>query len=639
MAFRVWCLMTMQRIRIGALVALLGVAIGLTLWAARGWKPTAPPRPARTDPRQAMPTPWRNVRPEVQYVGDVACAACHADIAETYRRHSMGRSLAPIAVLADQQTYGPDVHNPFATLGAHFVVERHGGRVLHRETRRDAHGRSVAETEVEAQYVIGSGSHARSYLFERDEFLFQSPITWYAQQGRWDLSPGFAALHDRFERAVLPECLFCHANRVEPVEHTANRYVQPIFRGYAIGCERCHGPGELHVREREVGAVVEGVDPSIVNPRRLANELREAVCQQCHLEGVQRVLPLGRQPFDYRPGLPLHLFWTVFVASAPASVPSAVASHVEQMHASTCFQASAGKLGCVSCHDPHALPEAARKVAYYRDRCMVCHAEKGCALAPAERLARSQDDCVACHMPRTTATDVAHVAITDHRVPRRPGGATGPLPRASGDLPLVAFHPESRANGRDLGIALTKLARRYPEAGAAAARMALPLLEAAVHEAPQDVAAWEALGSAHASLHRMREALAAAEAALALAPDHEDALENAAAAAEVLRQRDKAIAYWRRAVEANPWSSRTRFHLAQLLAEQKQWQPAVEQCQAVLRFNPANVEVRLLLVACRLETGDVAGAESEFQRVLALKPDDPDRLRRWYAAKRREAAR
>src|SRR5689334_2852470 len=38
-----------------------------------------------------------NPRPGVKPVRDAACARCHAEIAQSYRRHPMGRSLAPIA--------------------------------------------------------------------------------------------------------------------------------------------------------------------------------------------------------------------------------------------------------------------------------------------------------------------------------------------------------------------------------------------------------------------------------------------------------------------------------------------------------------------------------------------------------------
>src|SRR5690348_7016201 len=54
------------------------------------------PTPApETDPRVTFATPYRNVRPDVRYVGDEACARCHRKLAESYHQHPMGRSLAP----------------------------------------------------------------------------------------------------------------------------------------------------------------------------------------------------------------------------------------------------------------------------------------------------------------------------------------------------------------------------------------------------------------------------------------------------------------------------------------------------------------------------------------------------------------
>ena len=51
-------------------------------------------------------SPWKNARPGVKYVGDAACAACHEEIAETFRHHPMGRSLAPIAAGAGHRRSG-----------------------------------------------------------------------------------------------------------------------------------------------------------------------------------------------------------------------------------------------------------------------------------------------------------------------------------------------------------------------------------------------------------------------------------------------------------------------------------------------------------------------------------------------------
>src|SRR5581483_2731240 len=48
------------------------------------------------DPRLTFPTGYLNIHPEVRYVGDQACARCHRRITDSYRRHPMGRSLAPV---------------------------------------------------------------------------------------------------------------------------------------------------------------------------------------------------------------------------------------------------------------------------------------------------------------------------------------------------------------------------------------------------------------------------------------------------------------------------------------------------------------------------------------------------------------
>ena len=51
--------------------------------------------------------------------------------------------------------------------------------------------------------MLGSGRQGASYLIDRDGFLFQSPISWYAQQRRWDLSPGYQKTNAHFDRVIV----------------------------------------------------------------------------------------------------------------------------------------------------------------------------------------------------------------------------------------------------------------------------------------------------------------------------------------------------------------------------------------------------------------------------------------------------
>src|SRR5207302_405536 len=103
---------------------------------------------------------------------------------------------------------------------------------------------------------------------------------------------------------------------------------RPVFDGFAIGCQRCHGPGELHVASR-------GTEKdTIVNPRHLEPALREAVCEQCHLEGEVRLVRHGRGLDDFRPGLPMELFWSVFLPTSETGEGPKAVGHVEQMYQS-----------------------------------------------------------------------------------------------------------------------------------------------------------------------------------------------------------------------------------------------------------------------------------------------------------------
>ena len=56
-----------------------------------------------------------------------------------------------------------------------------------------------------------------------------------------------------------------------------------------------------------------------------------------------RVERAGLRADDYRPGLPLQEFLTVFVPAEARTGENRAVSHVEQVHASRCYRSSAGR--------------------------------------------------------------------------------------------------------------------------------------------------------------------------------------------------------------------------------------------------------------------------------------------------------
>jgi hypothetical protein len=584
-------------------------------------------------------TPYLNTKPEVRYVGDAKCAECHADFMEKYRMHPMFRTLSPVSIDAMPECYKSDVLEPFEAGGLVFSVEKRGNKVFHRETLPTADGRPQPAFETEIDYAIGSGSLGYSFLYERDGYFMQSPISWFSQKQKWALSPGYEHNNSEFQRAIGGECFTCHSNFTEVAGNAFNRYKMPLTpRGYGIGCERCHGPGELHVKHETEGdsTIPEGAK-LIVNPKdkEMPVYLREAVCEQCHLEGSSRVLKRGRQLFDFRPGLPLHFFWSVFVKSEESGENQAV-GQVEQMHESQCYKASKGALSCTSCHNPHLVPGHAEKVGFYRNRCLQCHADKGCSLSETVRRETSKEDnCLVCHMPRVTSTDVAHTATTNHRVPRIPNPSID-KPRAFPKLtrnPLVLFHAplvdsDDAEVNRDLGIALATnptIDQSKPVINVRARQ----LLENATRLRPDDVDAWIALGEIYALKRRYAEGFEAFEKALALARDKESALVRAGETAAANNDPEKVLHYFGRAIAINPYSEYYHGNQARAYAQLRQWDKAAEEARAAVKLKVGST-VRKTLIEALVHLNALEEAAYELENLIRLMPEQAKELRQWY---------
>ncbi len=593
------------------------------------------------DPRQTFATPYRNVRPEVKYVGGAVCAKCHAAIAESYRRHPMGRSLTSQKSGLLQERFDEVAHNPFQFAGITYRVNRLAAGVLHTESVLDSKGNALAEMGASIALSIGSGQNGRAYLVEREGSLTASPICWYPKKAAWDLSPGYDKQNPHFGRPIGTDCLFCHANYAELVPGTSNRYRFASSELQPIGCERCHGPGELHVRRHENSELIAGLDDSIVNPARLEHTLRDSVCEQCHLQGQQRVVRRGLQNFDYRPGMPSHLFFADFVKPRNESDAKFVSS-VEQMRSSQCYQKSAAakKLGCISCHDPHGIPQPENKASFYRDRCMNCHADKGCSLPLAVRLERQKEDnCIACHMP-PTGSNVNHTTITDHRILRIPLSTKENAGQS--EFSLLNFHhdlltPHDPEANRDLAIALIQYADSLPsgEKLRAMIERALPMLNSALDRDELDLPAGEAKGNALWFLGRLEEALKVFEKVLKVEPEREMTLYRAAALSMRLDRFDDALSYAQRAIKINPWRWVYHQTLASAYGKLNDWQASLGSCLEARKLNALEPEINRHLVLCYLRLGEKAKAQKTFEILLLINPSQTEQLKRWFAQQMR----
>lgn len=602
--------------------------------------PTAPaytPDPPTPDPRVTADTPYRNVRPGVKYVGDAACNACHTGICKSYHAHPMGRSAELLPQPSPLEKFPPPGQVAASVGPFDLYAEKTAGGMTHRLKLHDPSPAAVAELVLPVRVAIGSGTRGRSYLSDDGGFLWQTPVSWFGPDQKWDVSPGYR-VSATTRRAILPACLYCHVDDVEPVAGTVNRYREPLFpRQASVGCERCHGPGELHVAERAKGAAVDLPDTSIVNPHHLSPALQLAVCEQCHLQGAERVNRRGRDLFEYRPGLPFEDFVSVYVKHPDIAEVNKSVGQFEQMEQSKCFTRSGGKLVCTSCHDPHLSPAPADRDAHYRQQCNKCHeapGEKRCSLPLPERQAK-QDSCVACHMPKAGSSNIAHASVTNHRVPKAAGPP--PLPRGLeyGVAPLVRFRPGTHLppdeRDRDLGIALARFSQtKLPKDVAAQGTLrpaAVEKLKGSLAKWPGDAEAWAAMALVRNDRGEAAEKLQAATAAAQLSGESEAsmmALAEAAIAAERYDTALDAVAKW---AKANPRSAEPLTARAFIHIRRGDWAPAEESCRSALAINPLHAETRLYLGICLNKRGDPPAGLREARTATQVEPDPREQSR------------
>ncbi len=367
-------------------------------------------------------SPWKNVYDSsAHYVGMQKCRTCHESVYQTFIKTGMGQSFdhatrqksAADFSPAHALVYDKDLdfyYKPYWQNDTLYVMEfrTEGKDTVHKRIQR-------------VDYIVGSGQHTNSHMYDKNGYFYQVPITFYTQKHQWDLAPGFEkGASSRFSRMIEIECMSCHNGYPDFVDNSQNKFVS-VKTG--IDCERCHGPGSLHVAAKESGDIVDtskGPDYTIVNPRRLPTELQNNVCQRCHLQGIA-VLNDNKTFFDFRPGMHLSEVMNVFMPEYEGARDKMImASHVERMKKSRCYVES-GKMSCITCHNPHISVKFTPRE-HFINACMNCHggAKQQQCTEKAEVRAAKGNDCITCHMPHNGSIDIPHVAVTDHYIRKRP---------------------------------------------------------------------------------------------------------------------------------------------------------------------------------------------------------------------------
>lgn len=550
------------------------------------------------------------------YADDAVCADCHRELAESYKQVGMSQSFykpRPDNLIEDWNA-PPYFH---ARSGQYFEMRRRGDAFVFRRYQRAADGSPINVFEQPIDWILGSGHHARTYLYATPGGeLYQLPIAWYTRTHEWRMAPGYdRADHDGVTRRVRHECMFCH-NAYAGVATSSESYWRsqsfPPVLPHGIGCQRCHGPGARHAAIAVTGDVAK-TKRSIVNPARLDVRPRRDVCYECHMQPAVALFGIrkfGRDVYSFRPGQLLADY------APPIDIDEKdrfeINHHPYRLEQSRCFRESGAKLTCLTCHDPHRKVPETQRAAHYRAVCMSCH----------EKAHRATEDCVTCHMPERRTQDVVHAVMTDHFIRRAPPTVDllAPLEEREPNVAEVDFvYPDSAPAGV-LGALYRLVPLVRARGGADAADV--NRLEALIAEAkPAEVEPYLDLAAGLLRQRRYADLEKTAQLILARAPGHPLALEWLGIARTAQTgNRDEAIRLIEESLKRDPNRAEGEFNLGLFLFGAGRVKEAIAHYQRALALRPNFAAAWRRLSEAQTATGDAAAAAESMRRARAISP-------------------
>ena len=583
---------------------------------------------AQSSDQDVSPTVFANLAPDTEFVGDAACFDCHEDQYRGFYEHGMANSMYRLTDDVAVEDFGSEIVVD-STTGLHYEMVAADSGYFQIEYLLDSKGNRVHELSRPMNWVVGSGTSARTYLAENDGWFYELPVTWYTQQGRWDFSPGYRVANKRFNRKIADRCVVCHNSYPAPIEQTNGMYSEMPT---GIGCERCHGPGAEHVEARLVSDPPEGEpDITIVNPEHLSLDRRLDVCQQCHLNGSVSLLRDGRTPYDFRPSESMDQFVSLYNGMENVQEEGiSVISHADRMRQSACFIETLDTprpMECTTCHDPHEGFRSEGDI-YFNTTCMSCHGPQALEAIDAPGAAQThvpEANCVDCHMPQADLLEAPHSAFTDHFI--RVVGREEVAPETATDHDVLTAHfRRDRENSDEARLyeGMAYITRGYQGGFEEAVEKGIRILDEAFAEGATMSEAHYLHGYAHILMGRPVAAIPSLEEAVRLEPDKAERLNALAQAYEQVGGRDPALIerLYREALRIQPELSDIRINLGRYLQTRGRVDEAREAYRLVTESESWNALGWYNLGTLALLEANLDEAARLLERSVKLNPTD-----------------
>ena len=335
-----------------------------------------------------------------------ACESCHSDIYKKHLGTAHFNSSMPASAQTIKGSFDSGLNSFYYDMFSKVMMEKR------KDSFYQVYYIATAEKyKSKFDIVVGSGKKGQSFLSWKQQRLIQMLITYFKPEHAWSVSPGFSPVTVAFNRVVTSRCLECHStyfhktsdDTKHPEEYDRDKII------YAIGCEKCHGPGKEHIRfHKENPVVKEG--KFIINPSKLSRQQNIDLCALCHSGKLEKTKP----PFSFTVGDTLGGFFKTDIIQLPAENIDVHGNQLGALKASKCFLNSS--MTCQSCHNVHE--NESTQLEMFSSRCINCHTKKKVKDCPLKKQTGDviNKNCIDCHMPLQPSQSIA-VFLQGQEVP------------------------------------------------------------------------------------------------------------------------------------------------------------------------------------------------------------------------------
>jgi hypothetical protein len=340
-------------------------------------------------------TPAKSADPRGEnYAGSETCRKCHSAVYEAYigTPHSKSSSEASVHNIHGSFVSGQNVFSfndsvkvVMENLDTGLFQAAYRSRKLLQKQRFD---------------IVFGNRKAQTYLYWKNDQLFELPISYFDGLHSWTNSPGYAGGVINFGRPIVSRCFECHSSNISEKQETSQTLTRDVRFDKSsiilgIDCERCHGPGARHA-DYQTEHPEEKKAAFMTSFKSLPRARKLDACAVCHGGNKDHYLASS---FGFKIGDTLANYKVPeFFHQEPK--PSTIDMHGNQsalLAASRCFISS--NMDCTTCHNTH--DQKGTSLITYAAKCADCHGnarQKECKLKG--QLGQNLIiNCIDCHMP------------------------------------------------------------------------------------------------------------------------------------------------------------------------------------------------------------------------------------------------